>query len=32
LARSAVSGISRLPAPPARTMPKTCGADAMTEH
>lgn len=32
LARSAVSGYSRLPSPPARTMPSTCGASLMVSN
>ena len=31
LARSAVSGYSRLPSPPARTMPSTCGNSLMVQ-
>src|SRR5581483_11939590 len=31
LARSAVSGYSRLPSPPARTMPNTCGNSLMRQ-
>src|SRR6201747_51690 len=31
LARSAVSGYSRLPSPPARTMPSTCGCSLIRQ-